>query len=294
MSGQIKTFENKASGAVFANWTGPSIFARMMNIQCELMEAMGLPPMDDWESTHPVPAWVKNTCIRYRQTIFKAVLKLKPGRRVNWRNYGRCIGLMERCKAFYAHDLPMILKREGLHRLTKRQQSVLDELSGEQEMRQYYLKKAKRPADDPISTEELAEIFSRQQIEQLNKHREIALYHIAKQDTKTQAIFWKGIEEGYSILLNPEGEFSGDDRRADVHGALLAFQYEVEKMRRTLPAKTRNDLRNEMVKLSLFQDNGQAWFNEVCKDVKLSMKGRGAPHKLTRAKVSKRKVGSII
>jgi hypothetical protein len=58
------------------------------------------------------------------------------------------------------------------------------------------------------------------------------------------------------------------------------MQNEIEKMRRKLPAMSRNDLRMELKKSPDFEDRGQAWFNNVCDDIELSMKGPGPAHKL--------------
>lgn len=274
---------SEVNGSATRRNAEPTIFARMMDLQCELRNAAGLEPLPGWESNNSTPEWAKNICIRYRQTILKSVLKLKPKGRVIWRNYGRCIGLIERGKVFYKHDVPKILKKDGLHRLSREKQAKFDAISGKEEMREYYLKVLKRPLSDKISLEELLTLAAQPKLEDLDKHRQVALYHVANQDAKTGQMFYKGMSEGYSIFLNEDGEFSGDDRRADVYGELLAFQYEVEKMRRTLPAKTRKDLRNELKKSPTFQDRGQKWFNDVCDEIKLSMKGVGAPHKFLKS-----------
>lgn len=250
-------------------WHGPTLFARMMDVNCELRKAMGLEPLPGWQPAKETPDWVRNICLRYRQTILKSVLKLKPKGKVNWRNYGRCLGLMERCKTFYQHDLPRILKKEGLHRLNKAQQARLDAVSGEDEMRQYFLKVLKRPLEDKIKLEELLTLASQPQMDPLEKHRQVAQYHLANQDAKTGKLFFTGMHEGYSIFLNEEGEFSGDNRRTNVYSDLLAFQYEVEKMRRSLPAKTRKHLRLEMKTIPGFEDRGQKWFNDVCDEINL-------------------------
>jgi hypothetical protein len=52
----------------------------------------------------------------------------------------------------------------------------------------------------------------------------------------------KGWNEGYSIFINEDGKFSGDDRREGVYSDLLAMQYEVEKWRRMPPLTLFNTL----------------------------------------------------
>jgi hypothetical protein len=272
-----KTHEEKPANGMIRR--EPTLFARMMDINCELRDAMGLEPLPGWQPATATPEWVKNVCVRYRQTILKAVLKLKPQGEVNWRNYGRCVGLMERCKTFYQQDVPKILKEEGLHRFNKSQQAKYDEISGEEEMRQYFLKVLNQPLVDKISLPDLLTLVVTRQFEILDKHRQLAFYHIANQDAKTCKLFYTGMAEGYSIFLNEDGKFSGDDRRADVYGDLLAFQYEVEKMRRTLPAQTREDLRYNLGDWNETEYRKE-WFNDICDEIKLSMKSPGAPHKI--------------
>jgi hypothetical protein len=83
------------------------------------------------------------------------------------------------------------------------------------------------------------------------------------------------------MFLDEEGKFSGDDRRANVYLALISMQNEIEKMRRKLPAMSRTDLRTELKNSPDFEDRGQAWFNDVCDEINLSIKGPGPAHKLT-------------
>ena len=144
-------------------------------------------------------------------------------------------------------------------------------------MRQYYLKILERPANDKTSLRKLFEAILTKVLVNLEKHKEVADFHLANQDAKTAQMFLKGMSEGFTIFLNTEGEFSGDDRRADIHLELLAWQYDIEKMRRSVPQKTRNNLFSEIKKLPEYKNKTQDWFNDVCKDIKLSMGKPGRP-----------------
>jgi hypothetical protein len=81
--------------------------------------------------------------------------------------------------------------------------------------------------------------------------------------------------------MNEEGKFSGDDRRADIHMELLIWQYDIEKIRKSVPPKSRSDLFVELKRNPEFSDKKQEWFNEVCKDIKLSIGRRGRPWKFS-------------
>jgi|ERR1039457_662050 hypothetical protein len=257
-------------------------FELMMNLQCDLRAEAGLQPMPNWKQTRKTPQWTKNICQKLKNTILKPVLKLKPRRRkFSWRNYGRTIGIIERYKIFLAKDVPAMLKEDGLDKIGKKRWAKIQPLLGEKDARQYYLKILGRPANDKTSFLELAaEIFIGGLVK-LEQHKQTAFAHLANQSAKTYGMFLKGMSEGYKTFLNEEGEFSGDDRRTDIHLELIAWQYEIEKMRKSVLPKTRNDLFREIKKLPEFKNKTQAWFNDVLKDIKLTGWKRGHPYQFS-------------
>ena len=269
--------QNEPSGVV--KHTSPTAFELVMNLQCDLRAEMSLDPLPHWKQTRPPPEWVKNICGKLRRTILKSVMKLRPKSQagINWRNYGRCIGIIERYKVFLNHDVPRILEKEGINDISPEKWEKIQPLLGEETAREYYLKLLKRPADDPAPLAELAELAIQKQLEHLEALRKLAFYHSANQSDKTGNIFLKGMHEGYTAFLNEDGEFSGDDRRADIHLELLAWQHDIEKMRRSVPQKYNKHLVAELKKLPEFKNKSQDYFNEVFKDINLSIGRRGRP-----------------
>jgi len=261
-----------------ANGFKQTVFSQMMNFQCELRSELGVSPLPHWTATAEAPHWTKAICQNFRRTIFKSMLKLRPTRKFSWRNYGRSIGLMERYKTFLTNDAPQILEAEGFNKkISKKKWAEIEPLLGLEEMRQYYLKILKRPTNDETSMPELYEEVLKKGLANLEKHKEVAYLHIAAQGAKTTQLFLKGMSEGYTIFLNAEGEFSGDDRRTDIHLELLAWQYDIEKMRRVIPQKNNKHLVGELKKLPEFKNKSEDWFKEVFKDIKLSIGRRGRP-----------------
>jgi hypothetical protein len=261
----------------------PTAFELMMNFQCDLRAEAGLAPLPHWKKTRDTPEWTKNICRKFRNTILKSVLKLRPKNGiVNWRNYGRCIGIMERYKVFLAKDVPKIFERDGLDEVSDEKWAKIQPLMGEEEARQYYLKLLERPADDKASLPELLEIAIERLVVNLEKQKQIAFFHATCQDAKTGAMFMKGIGEGYTAFLNEDGEFSGDDRRANIHLELVAWQYDIEKMRKFVLPVSRKKLFGEIKKLPEFKDKKQNWFDDVCKDINLSMGRVGRPWQFAR------------
>jgi hypothetical protein len=265
--------------AVAMNGSQPTVFERAMEINAGLREAMGMEPLPHWKRGKTAPEWVRNINLRLRNTILKSICKLRPKGEINWRNYGRCIGCIERYKTFQEHDVPRLLDNL-LKECTEERWNKIQAQLGEEQARQYYLKILGRPADDQATLDEVWELVRQREAAYLNKIRETAVFFVAQQTAKDANLFWVGVGEGYSIFINEEGAFSGDDRRADVYMELLSIQNEIEKMRRKLPAISRSGLRKELIKSPDFEDRGQRWFNDVCDEIELSMKGRGRAHDL--------------
>jgi hypothetical protein len=275
MSRKAKT-ENENMGVVIR--PQPTAFELMMDVQCELRAKSGLTSLPHWKQTKESPEWVKHICVKLRNTILKSVLKLRPKDNVvNWRNYGRCIGFIERYKIFLAKDVPRILNEEGFDNVSEEEWAKIQPRLGEEQMREYYLKILERPADDKASLSELLDIAIERQMTNLEKMKQIAFFHLGSQSAKTTAMFLKGMSEGFKIFLNDNGEFSGDDRRADIHLELIAWQFDIEKMRKSIPPKSRKILFGEIKKLPEFKGKTQDWFDDVCKDIKLSIGPRGRP-----------------
>jgi hypothetical protein len=261
-----------------------TVFDVMMNVQCDLMAEAGLPLPRHLKKTHETPQWTKNICQKLKATILKPVLKLKPMRRkFSWRNYGRMIGIIERYKTFLAKDVPRILKDDGLDKIGKKRWAKIQPLLGEKDARQYYLKILGRPANDKTPFLELAAQIFVGGLIKLEQHKQTAFAHLADQSAKTTAIFLKGMSEGYSAFLNEDGEFSADDRRADIHLELVAWQYEIEKMRKSVPPKTSKHLIGELKKLPEFKTKTDDWFKDVFKDIHLSIGRRGRPPQFSQA-----------
>lgn len=250
-----------------------------MNVQYGLRAEMGLAPLPCWQQTSEPPTWIKNTYVKLRKTILKSVLKLKPNGTVNWRNYGRCIGIMERYKTFLFDDVPKILKAEGFDKITKKEWKRIQPLLSEDQLRQHCFKILSRSSKAKTSLADLVIMVHEKQLEHLEKHKQIAFQYLTSQDAKTTAMFIKGMGEGYTTFLNDEGQFSGDDRRADIHLELIAWQHDIENMRKSCLPNLRKNLFGELKKLPEFKNKSRDWFDDVCKDIKLPLGKVGRPSK---------------
>ncbi|MGD0207579.1 MAG: hypothetical protein ABSC89_08245 [Verrucomicrobiota bacterium] len=230
-----------------------------------------------------MPQWVQKITDGFRRTIFKPVLKLKPKRKMDWQNYGKIIGVLSRQETFFTVDIPRICKEEGLDKITAKQWAKIFPETDEAKLRQRIIKELKRPVSDGEPMEKLAEEVMAQRIAGLEMQKQIALQQVAQQSAKNHAKFLKGFAQGYELFFDDQCGLCGDRGRTQILLDLLMLQYDIEKMRRTLPARSLTDLQSFVGQSFKFPpDAAQAkkWFKEVCDDICLSMKGRGRPHKL--------------
>ena len=276
---QKKKIENKMAAGHFP----PTVFEALMNLQCDMRGELRLEPLLHWRRTFETPQWSKNICRNFGKTIFKSLRKLRPRGAVNWQNFGRLVGIGQRYVSFVTKDVPRLLKEDGFDRLSARRWERISERLGLDQARKYCLKVLGRPLDDTITDEELFVLAFEKQFTQLEKMRLNAFALAAEQSIKKQALFFRGLSEGFSMFLNEDGEFSGDDRRTEIHAELLAWQYDIEKMRRSVLPKTNQHLIAELKKVPEFKNRTPDWFKDVFKDIKLSIGGRGRPPQYSQA-----------
>ena len=267
----------ESSKPLTKNRMPPTAFELMMNYRCDMHMDLGIEPPPHWQKTRETPNWTKKIYQNFFKTILKPLLKLRPKRKVNWRYFGRIIGILERFKTFWMHDVEAILKAEGLDKISEAKWARIQPLLGEKLAREYYLKVLKLPAASIIGDCCLVEMMLLKQFLAMEKMKQNAFFLIISQDAKTTALFLQGMREGYTAVLNANGEFSADDRRASIHFELLAWQYDIEKMRRSVPQKYNKHLIVELKKLPEFKNKADSWFNEVFKDITLAIGKKGCP-----------------
>lgn len=235
------------------------------------------------------PKWSLNIIDRLRKTIMKPVLKLKPtGNQITWRNFGRIIGVLERGKTFFNYDAYQIIRKEGLDKITGSDWAKIKAKLGlgEEQLRQRFAKELNRPVTDDEPLEKLAEEFHVLRVANLERLKQGALDFVSQTNAKNVALFYRGLSEGYTIFLNEEGQFSGERGRTEIYMELLACQLEVEKMRRMLPAKSRNDLYDYIQQSTNLPPKRYKWFRDICDEICLSTKGAGHPFKFSKANVA--------
>ena len=259
----------------------PTVLEFVNGLQIELAKAAGLPVEHKTGCEQDRrPKWSLNIVDRLRRTNLQRLLKLRSAGEIRWQNYGKIIGVLERGKTFLLVDLPRIIVEEGLDKITDEQWEKIQPM---EQLRWHVVKILNRTVSDGESLNELVDEVINRWIESLQKHRQVAFWHASQRSAKEYALFLKGVWQGYKLVMDEAGKFCGDRGRTEIYMELLSSQYEIEKMRRMLPARTDDDLYRHLepwYKFPAPKENGRKWLRDVCDDICLYMKGgRGRPHK---------------
>jgi hypothetical protein len=270
--------KNKIRTEVMAmGYLSPTVFEAAMNFQSDMRSELHLEPLPHWNRTCETPQWSKNICRNFGKTIFKPLRKLRPRRTVNWQNFGRLVGIGERYVTFVTKDVPRIFKEDGFDKMSEKRWQRIKERLGLDQMRKYFLKMLERPVSDKIADEELFYLAFEKQFADLERMKQNAFALAGEQTAKKRALFLKGLGNGFTMFLNEESDFSGDDRRTNIHMELLAWQHDIEKMQKSVLPKNNQHLIGELKKLPEFKTRTNEWFKDVFKDIKLSIGRRGRP-----------------
>ncbi len=254
-----------------------TVFGQLSDIQFELGKSMGLPlnrlaPKSGIE----FPRWCSKILEQFKKTILKPIVKLRQNGAVNWRNYGKMIGIIVRFKTFLSHDLPQILQDEGWDKMSDEQWEKIKGLLGETQLRRHLMAIVKRPISDDEPLEKLAEEVLKGQCEHFENLINAALFQVAQQDARTGRLFFKGMSEGYTCFLDENGGYCGDRGRTKIYMEFLVYRVEVERYRRTLPIKSRRDLQSWVLNHAKIRiPNDDDWFDHFCDEICLPMKGVG-------------------
>jgi hypothetical protein len=255
----------------------PTIFEEVLDFQVEMCKSAGV-SVDHLpaSSTREMPKWYSRILEQFRKTVLKPLLKLKPKGTVNWRHFGRTIGIIERYKTFIEHDLCRILVEAGFDKITDEEWESIRPLLGEEKLRQRLITVLNRPVADSETLEDLVDEALARQFEHLEKVKDNALWLVSQHDAKTTALFFKGMAEGYTCMLDENGHYVGDRGRTNIYVNFLVYRAEIEKYRQTMPGKSRRDLQRWIIeKTRIHISNDDDWFDHFCDEICLSVKGVG-------------------
>jgi hypothetical protein len=221
-----------------------------------IYQACGLPVViTPGEAEAPeLPPWAGNICEQLRVTIFKRLVELKPeGNQIQWRNFGRLMGICQRETSFLKNEWSSVAANNGAPMplgLDKTGTPVAPPLGLLNDMQETF----KDSFDDSLA----------QTPEHLHE-------------------FLSGLAEGYEMFLDTQGQLVGDRGRTMIYFELLSRWIEIEDMRHGHPPKTFACLYRQ-ISAALGDPRGDRfeWFIGVCKGIGLTMGTEGRPRKSAR------------
>jgi hypothetical protein len=265
------------TGSVRHGDDGTTFFEQVSSVQRGLCQSAGV-SVDSapGAGADELPIWCSKILQQLAKTILKPIIKLRPNGTVNWRNYGKMIGLCERYKTFITRDVDRIFKEEGFDKITDQQWEKLVPLLGMDKLRERLAVVLSRPLGDEEPLENaVTEVLDRQ-FKHLDNVKSVVFQHLAHQDAKTSSLFFKGMAEGYNCFLGADGCYVGDRGRTRLYLEFLAYRMEIEKFRRTMPGASRRDLQKWVIhEAKIPIPNDDEWFDHFCDEICLGVKGVG-------------------
>jgi hypothetical protein len=225
-----------------------------------------------------LPDWARKTVTQFGKTVMKPILKLRPSGKTNCQDYGKMVGILNRLIDYHRKDLRDMIERDGLDKITEEDWKKIQPRA---QTRAHIVRQIGRPVADTESVEDLTVELIEQRIRQMEEIRTRAFRFMATRSTKENTMFHKGMAQGYEMFLNEDGNFCGDRGRTEIYTELISSLYEIEKMRRMIPAKKDADLYEHLSPWYRFpngREAGMAWLRKVCDDISLYMTDkRGRP-----------------
>jgi hypothetical protein len=226
----------------------------------------------------PLPVWAKKTMTQLGKTIMKPILKLRPSKKTTCQDFGKIIGILNRCITFFRKDAWKIIEDEGLDEISNED---WEKIQPSDQLRAYVVKSLGRPVADAETLEDLEVELMERRIKEMEEIRTRAFQFMSQRSAKDNAMFHEGMAKGYEMFLNEDGQFCGDRGRTEIYLELISSLHEIEKMRRMLPARKDSDLYEHLKPWYRFpnrREDGVAWLRKVCDEISLYMTGkRGRP-----------------
>jgi len=280
MAGKMKKINRRKSKKARAEKRErPTLLEFLASFSCEAYKQLGEDVKIDPElPVSPLPHWAKNIMTKFGKTIMKPVLKLRPSKKTTCQDYGKIIGVLNRGIIFYRNGSRKIIEADGLDEISNED---WEKIQPEDQLRTHIIKQLGRPVAEHENLDGLIDELTEKRITHLEGLRAQAFRFMASRSTKDNAMFHKGMMQGYEIFMDEDDHFCGDRGRTEIYMELFSSLHEIEKMRRMLPARNDSDLYEHLKPWYRFpngREAGAAWLRDVCDDISLYMTGkRGRP-----------------
>lgn len=247
----------------------------------EMHQQFGVPlEIDSAVRPAPLPQWGKRTIGKFGATVLRPLMKLRqPRDRIDFQKFGKSVGVINRGITFFRMELNEIFAKDGLDDITAEQWEKIQPSS---QTRAVLKKLLGRPVAKAENLEDLVKGMIEKWIKGWEEMRDRAFLLMAHRNAKENAMFLKGLSQGYAIFIDEKGQFCSSRGRADIYMQLLSSLHEIEKMRCTVPGKKDGDLYQYLKPWYRFSratdEDNIHWLRNVCDDVSLYLTDkRGRP-----------------
>ena len=212
-----------------------------------------------------------------------SVVQVKSCLEIRWEGLGILAGMLQRVLRFAVMEAEEALRREGLMDLTDADfEEFIQLVAGRRWLERkgwlQLFEKAEVDLDCAV-TKETNDLAL-----QLSRFDGTCKLLAALWGPEAMASLNRGIVKGIEGFMDAEGAFVGESLRANNYLFLLTFWPEIQAMQGAKPPKSRRDLYRW---LKPFADDGLVSIQsyeqlcDICDDIRLTLRGRGAPRKQT-------------
>jgi len=239
----------------------------------------GEQPLPAVQFGNGLPPWGHNIAAELTSTVFKGIVNMAPqSKKYHARKAGQMVGLSIRLAHFYWKDVPAILEREGLSKLTPQQEKKLEKMAGWEEG----MVQASQLAGRPITTKvQLSGFIMRRVFRHV-----LLMFRVCwgftklalQQPVEDVFQFLSGLPEGFKCFLKTDGEFAKTGKRTEIFIVLLMYWPEIEEMRQAQPPLTRRFLLEWLEKQEgkTLCESEKIFFG-ICDDISLDLAPPGHP-----------------
>ena len=282
LKGQTKERISTNDEAVTAFFREMTLLQRIEPVLTELA-AIILESRNAPDRQSALPRYCGNILRIFRRTYFKALPAdgLDGCAALHWERLGQVIGAGTSALRFGETQLQDLLKPEGLDNLSQEEMARLVRMvfaSGHDEAAQSEL----WPQLPDATVQDMVASHFAITAPELWERFAICNQAACQGGPDSMTAFNAGMVKGMAGFVDESGQFVGETERANIYWFLLIAWPEIQAMQEARPPKTRNDFDEWLrpfVDCNLLSISSFSQLLDICDDIGLTFKGRGAPRK---------------
>jgi hypothetical protein len=197
----MMTPENRNSKKQQLNRHGrPTLLESLAGFEVAAWKECGL-EIEPLPSVQPcaVPEWGKKIFGQFRKTVFRTLIKLRPGTGFNCQQFGKLVGVGNRFIKFLQSDLWRIVAEEGWDKISDED---WERIQPRAQLRACLASVLNRPVGEHESDDDLASEVIDRVIKRLEDLRTFAFQFISTRGARDERFFYKGLAQARGRCLH--------------------------------------------------------------------------------------------